>query len=561
MLRLATLGFWIGGALFLACARAGAVDPAGQAPVGHWPLVTDARDVAGDHRDALVQGVRFSGGAAHFDGRDSRLVVEPAAALDPGTSDFTLALWVDTDADLVDDLGDILSKFDSEARRGFHLGVRCDSGVTTHQSNYRHLEFGIDDGQPPGPWADAGRPGDSDYVMALAAHDGFLYAGTFKNGPDARGQVYRLKGEGGNWEDCGSPDRCNAVSALAEFDGALYAGVARYKAGGSALPASPNEYPGGGIYRYAGGKEWVACGKLGDADAVMALAVYGGKLFAIPLYHQGTYRYEGRMIWSDQGTPGKRMMALAVHNGFLYGAGNEGNKQGGVYRYDGPGHWTPTGPQEGVDQVYSFATLEGRLFVGTWPEAKVFRQDAGGWTDVGRLGDELEVMGMSVYNGKLYAGTLPKAEVYRYDGPGRWTNTGQLDTTPDVKYRRAWSMAVFRGSLYCGTLPSGHVYRLNAGSVVSMSRPLPAGWHHVAAARRGPVIELYLDGALVESTSAAGSLPLELANNQPLVIGRGPRGSWNGRLADVRFYRRALGAAEVGKLAANGRGRPNGITP
>ena len=62
---------------------------------------------------------------------------------------------------------------------------------------------------------------------------------------------------------------------------------------------------------------------------------------------------------------------------------------------------------------------------------------------------------MAVYNGKLYAGTLPLGEVYRYDGDQKWTLTGQLDTTPNVKYRRVWSMAVCQGKLFAGTLPSG----------------------------------------------------------------------------------------------------------
>ena len=71
------------------------------------------------------------------------------------------------------------------------------------------------------------------------------------------------------------------------------------------------------------------------------------------------------------------------------------------------------------------------------------------------MGDELETMGMMVYNGKLYAGTLPLAEMYRYDGDKTWTRLQQLDLTPDVRYRRAWSMAVHGGRLYCGTLPWG----------------------------------------------------------------------------------------------------------
>ena len=110
------------------------------------------------------------------------------------------------------------------------------------------------------------------------------------------------------------------------------------------------------------------------------------------------------------------------------------------------------GPVPETTQVYSMAVYEGRPHVGTWPTGSVYRMDGPKqqWTYCGRLGDDKEVMGMAVYKGKLYAGTLPKAEVYRYDGGTEWVLTGQLDETPKVRYRRAWSMAVFDGKLFCG---------------------------------------------------------------------------------------------------------------
>ncbi len=60
---------------------------------------------------------------------------------------------------------------------------------------------------------------------------------------------------------------------------------------------------------------------------------------------------------------------------------------------------------------------------------------------------------------------------------------GRVDTTPDVKYRRAWSMAVYRGMLFVGTLPSGKVMSLKAGAVVTLDRQLPSGWVHLAAVK------------------------------------------------------------------------------
>src|SRR5262249_55954532 len=152
-------------------------------------------------------------------------------------------------------LGDILSKYDPDRRRGFNLGLMNYAGVTNTQSNYRHLQFGIDNGRIETPWTDCGRPGNTIYVCALCVHDGQLYAGTYEQGENEAGHVYRYEG-GAEWTDCGSPDPCNAVTALAVFQGQLYAGVSKYRAAGSALGESPNMHPGGRIYRYEGGRRW-----------------------------------------------------------------------------------------------------------------------------------------------------------------------------------------------------------------------------------------------------------------------------------------------------------------
>jgi hypothetical protein len=279
------------------------------------------------------------------------------------------------------------------------------------------------------------------------------------------------------------------------------------------------------------------------------MAVYAGKLHAIPIYHQGVYRYEGGTEWIDCGGPGVRLMALTVFNGHLYGAGNEGDQRGGIYRYDGGRAWTRTGDQVNVNQVYSFAIHTGKLYAGTWPEAAVFRYEGGEtWSHCGRLGDEKEVMGMAVYNGKLYAGTLPLAEVYRYDGDTTWTRVGRLDFTPDVVYRRAWSMAVFEGKLFCGTLPSGRVHAMAAGQVVTHDHALAPGWRHVAAVRLGGRLTLSVDGSAV-ATASFGGAALDVANDEPLRIGFGAHDHFHGRMRDVRVYERALEESEIAALA------------
>jgi hypothetical protein len=165
------------------------------------------------------------------------------------------------------------------------------------------------------------------------------------------------------------------------------------------------------------------------------------------------------------------------------------------------------------------------------------------------LGEELEVMGMLVHNGQLYAGTLPQAKVYRYDGDQSWTRTVQLDTTPDVKYRRAWTMAQYRGRLFCSTLPSGHVHSMIAGPCVTYDHELAPGWRHVAAVKKADVLLLYVDGRQVAQSCSFDADAFDLSTDAPLLIGAGAGDFFGGAMSDVRLYKRALSEQEIGRLA------------
>jgi len=525
---------------FLAGGAALAAEPA-KGLIGHWRLDGDARDSSGMAHHGENRGAEFTAQGARFNGRSGYIEVPDRPALRLGTGDFTLTARVYTERDLDDVVGDIASKYDPAARRGFNFGVKTNA-VTFSASNDRQVQFGIDNGRI-GEWEDCGRPGNCIYAMGLIAFDGTLYAGTCEAGKQEAGHVYRYA-EGGRWMDCGAPDPANAISSLAVYEGKLYAGATRYNLGGSALQASPNQNPGGRIYRYDGGGKWTGCGRLGESVAISGMAVYRGRLYASSLYAPaGTFRYEGGDRWVACGTPGgRRVEAMAVYNGGLYGSGYDA---GEVYRFDGR-EWTTVGRLPETTQTYGFAIHEGRLYVSTWPTARVYRYDGDNdWADCGRLGDEKEVMGLAVHNGKMYGGTLPLAEVYRYETGRTWTRTSQLDRTEGVKYRRAWSMAVYRGKLFCGTLPSGHVYSLEAGKSVTHDRVLAAGWRHLAAVRAGRTLKLYVDGKPAASSTPFEPDDYDISNDRPLKIGFGGHDYFNGIMRDVRLYNRALTAAEI----------------
>ena len=134
-------------------------------------------------------------------------------------------------------------------------------------------------------------------------------------------------------------------------------------------------------------------GQLEGADSVAALVPFAGALYAAPMYSEGLFRLEAPGRWAWCGSPGRRLLALGVHAGALYGAGNDhahvdsaiahdqggrrgagtrGPGGGGVFRYDGDERWTARGLQPDTTQLYSIETYDGRMHIGTWPTGSCF---------------------------------------------------------------------------------------------------------------------------------------------------------------------------------------------
>jgi hypothetical protein len=527
--------------------------------VAHWKLAADGKDSTTGGQDSVNHGVTFENGSAVFNGVNAWLEVPESKSFNPGTGPFSIAVWVHT-AELLDDvLGDVITQYDPTTRKGFTLSLMNYAGVTSAQSNWRNILFGIDAAQIDPEWTDCGRPGTNQYVKSLVVFDGDLYAAVWEPGEGKTGHLYRYAG-GTRWVDCGSPDLANSITGLAVYNGKLYAGTELYSGGGSSLPLSPNQNHGGKVFRYEGGTRWTDCGKVADVRSISGLAVYKGKLYAgtgttgawrDKPRTRGMYRYDGDQKWTSCGCPGLRVVHLCVHNGDLFGLSYDG---GGFFRYDGGTDWTRLGPVPDTTQVYSTAIYEGKIHAGTWPTGSVFRFDGPQkWANTGRLGMEKEVMGMSVYNGKLYAGTLPWAEVYRYDGKDKWVTTGRLDKTPNVRYRRAWVTAVFDGKLFYGVLPSGHVRSLEAGKSVTYDRALSAGWHHLVAVKGDDSLKLYIDGKQVSQSTKFDPAKYNLNAKGPLKIGFGQHDYFNGKMKDLRIYDRELSPREIARVlsAAN----------
>lgn len=543
--------------IFLSCLDSLLAQQASDAElVGHWPLQDDAEDVSSSKLKTVATGIDFGEPAeslgkirgARFDGRTSVVEVAPNDQLKLGTAPFSISLWAHTDEDLGDTLGDLVSCYDAKERRGFHLGIYSHGGVTNSQPNTRQVHFGIDHARVEREFTDHGRLGDAVYIFSLCVHDGRLYASTCHAGADQTGRVFRWEGDD-RWTDLGSPDRANAISALAVYNGSLYAASSKYRLAGSSLSESENPAFGGRVFRLAQGDIWEDCGSLSpETEAIASLVVFRGKLYASSLYRPaGFFRYEGGQTWTACKTPdGKRVEALTVFNDAIYATSYD---EGSVFRFDGQ-DWKHIGVIPEATQTYGFGIHRGDLYVSEWPQAHVFRYRGDfDWVDTGKLGQELEAMPLLVYNGRMYGGTLPLAEIYRYDGDENWTRLGRVDHTPDVKYRRAWSMAVHRGRLFVGTLPSGRVLSIEAGRNATYDRQLAPGWHHIAAVRGAKTLKLYIDGSLVSESSPMDASEYDLTIDAPMEIGFGAQDHFRGRIADVRLYRGELSSAQIASLS------------
>lgn len=494
----------------------------------------------------------------YCDAASSRPLSVDASRMQLGTGDFTISTWLKADAEGSGFSGDIFCQYDAARRRGVHLTLKTATGVTSCQSNWRHLQFGIDDDRS-GNWQKVGRPGNSLLAFSLAVHNGQLYAGTCEPAANASGRVYRYAG-GSTWVDCGAPDKSNSVTCMAVYRNELYVGTGKYRVAGSSLPESPNPELGGRIFRLAADGSWVNCGQLPATEAVGGLVVFRDRLHASSLYRPaGFFRMESNSgEWTSLPVPqspddtgmltNRRVESLHVAGGHLYAGSYDG---GSVYRWDGKS-WQDLGRLAENTQTYSFVCHNNRLLVGTWPSGRVYSHAAdGSWHDEGRLGDELEVMGMQVHNGRLFAGSLPLGQVYTWEGPGRWQESARLDLTPDVKYRRVWTMAEYDGALFVSTLPSGEVFSYRQGQQVMWGHSLPDGWQHVAAVRSGSRLLLYVNGEEVakSAVSEPSAEPFDLTSTAAARIGSGTNGSLGGFVRDFRVYSRALGPAEIRSLA------------
>lgn len=560
--------------------------------VGHWKLQGDCRDHSGHDHHGISHGVDLKTGS--FDGRGAHVEVPIGDSFHLGRRDFTISAWVHTDKIVDDALGDVLSWYDPQLRRGVTLNLNSSAGGYQSTGDDRHVFFGIDNARL-GEWQDGGRPNPaSNYVSnSLTIFDGHLYAATI-DAEDEIGwcHVYRYAG-GKQWVDCGrvGQRKTTGVMALIVHQGHLYAGTSTY----DWTRVFSGRYEPSRVYRYEGGTKWTDCGQPGQMLRINCMATFGGKLYVggdrglpPPGEKQWTGRpyqvfvHDGGTTWSVAGSfppePPRSLYphAMAVHDGKLFvGYPN-------VFAYDGQ-NWefagTPLGntPVELKPhlQVHSLSVFRGKLIAGMWPEARVVEYQGGEkWLDRGRLGDGTEINALTVYNGKLYAGAIPRGEVSRYDENAGWTSLRKFFSPPGWEpgpptapireeinnWTRITSLTAFQGRMFAsiGSCTSsiqdapagvrGSVYSVQAGQCVSYDKDIGPGWCHLAALREGGELRLYVNGGLVAKSASFQADDYDLTVKQPLKIGFGEHDYFTGRIREVRLYQRALMEGEMAAL-------------
>lgn len=551
--------------------------------IAHWELKENGRDSVGASH-AVASGVSFVDGAATFNGPDAALRVEESPSLRLLGGDFTIAARIRCELPMRGVYADALSQFDPARRCGFTLSVGGSAPAYCGMSDTRHVHFGIDDGYV-GPWQDHGRPWPSNsLVTCLLAFDGALYAGlaSAAKAQDAC-HVFRWGG-GQEWIDFGrlgdDPNHLSVQSMLVH-EGRMYAGTGiwdwvRTRGVREGFPgAAPTR-----VFVYEDGQTWRDVGQVGNGSRVLCLGSYGGLLYA-GLDDVGggkAFRLEGDK-WVDCGAPdGRNFECFMPLDGRFYGV-----THGNMYLYDGGSKWTSIGQMPfNINQIHSLQVYGGRLWAGTWPQGYALRYEGGEWAIGGRLGipeglyECNEINDLTVHNGKLYAGVIPKAQVYRYESDGHWTLMGRLAGSTDWKddvcetWCRVTSISSYGGRLFACTgscvgtasdepQPSGpplkhdeslgRVHSVQTGLVVSHEHDIGGEWTHVAAVRAGKALRLYVNGRLSSEAQAPAGQMFDLIGRHPLLIGAGPQGTFRGVIADVRMYRGALTAEEVGGMS------------
>ena len=200
-------------------------------------------------------------------------------------------------------------------------------------------------------------------------------------------------------------------------------------------------------------------------------------------------------------------------------------------------------PPTGLVAAYNFdagagstaADLSGNGNTGTLANAT--------WTTAGHTGSALSFNGTNAWVTVPDAKSLDLTSALTLEA---WVNPSALGTVwRDVLFKEQPGDMIY--SLYANqntTRPIGQVFIGGELSVTGTSALTLNTWAHLALSWDGTTMRLYVNGTLVQSAVAAGTLPTSTGALH--IGGDSVWGEWfKGTIDDVRVYNRALGASEI----------------
>ncbi len=203
------------------------------------------------------------------------------------------------------------------------------------------------------------------------------------------------------------------------------------------------------------------------------------------------------------------------------------------------GHWT-------LDETSGASIADSASTnTGTWTDSA--NDDVTEETTVGRIGTAITFDGI---NDIINAGTDTSLDTTDNTHTiSFWIRKSAANSAGDIVSKGQGSVGGYTSGI--GIHPCGaNEFKATKFGVVDIcfgAMPADTNWHHIVTVWNTDGVRVYVDGT--QNAFNSDTSNFQTAAN-PLIIGNGPNGYFDGTIDDVRIYSRALSAADITALYA-----------